>query len=49
MKTVKFVPDPHQKLKLSDIEEIKLDSLSDEDIAFFIMMRYILSTVRLTP
>ena len=34
MKTVKFVPDPHQKPKLSDFEEVKLDSLSDEDIDY---------------
>ena len=34
MKTVKFVPDPHQKPTLSDIEEVKLDSLSDKDIDY---------------
>lgn len=32
MKTVKFTPDPHQKPKLSDIEEDTLASRSDEEI-----------------
>jgi hypothetical protein len=34
MKTVKFVPDPHQKPTLKDFEEVKLDSLSDEEIDY---------------
>ena len=34
MKTVKFTPDPHQKPQLSDLEEVKLASLSDEEIDY---------------
>jgi hypothetical protein len=34
MKTVKFTPDPHQKPKLSDIEEATLASRSDEEIDY---------------
>ena len=34
MKIVKFTPDPHQKPKLSDIEEATLASRSDEEIDY---------------
>jgi hypothetical protein len=34
MKIVKIPPDPHQKPKLSDIEEATLASRSDEEIDY---------------
>jgi hypothetical protein len=34
MKIVEFTPDQHQTPKLSDIEEAKLASLSDEEIDY---------------
>lgn len=34
MKTIKYTPDPHQKPQLSEAEEARLASLSDEEIDY---------------
>ena len=34
MKTVNFTPDPHRKTQLSDVEEARLASLSDQEIDY---------------